>query len=178
MSSNIEIQKFCEYCGKEFTAKTTVTRYCGDVCAKRAYKARKRSEKINSAIVEVKPIEDLSKKEFLTVREVSKLLNCSVRSVYYYIESGQIQATNLGNRLTRVKRSNIDNLFSNNDRKQQTPVKKQYDISECYTISEAQEKFKISETALQNIIKRETIPKFKKGKFVYIPKELITDIFK
>lgn len=177
MSSNIKIQKFCEYCGNEFTAKTTVTRYCSDVCSKRAYKARKRAEKINNAKLEViapkqKPIEDLSKKEYLTVKEVSMLLNCSVRSVYYYIDSGLIPAKNLGVRLTRIKRTNIDNLFL----KEIAPPK-QYTIEECYTITEVQDKFNISQTALQNIIKREEIPKIKKGKFVYVPKELIKEVF-
>ena len=38
MSSNIFVQRICEECGNEFTARTTVTRFCGDRCAKRAYK--------------------------------------------------------------------------------------------------------------------------------------------
>ena len=53
MSSNIRVQRICQFCGKEFTARTTVTKYCSDVCAKRAYKARKRTEKVeisNNAI--------------------------------------------------------------------------------------------------------------------------------
>ncbi|WP_313100558.1 helix-turn-helix domain-containing protein [Epilithonimonas sp.] len=183
MSSNISIQKVCEYCGKDFTAKTTVTRCCSDDCAKKAYKARKRAEKINNAIevVEVKKqkkfntIEDLREREFLTAKEVSILLNCSVRSVYYYISNGIIEATNLGNRLTRIKRSNIDKLFNDNLRSQ--PKEKQYNISECFSISEAQKKYNISESALQKIIQREEIPKIKQGKFVYIPKFLIDEVF-
>lgn len=183
MSSNISIQKVCEYCGKDFTAKTTVTRCCSDDCAKKAYKARKRAEKINNAIEvvevkkqkKVKPIEDLREREFLTAKEVSILLNCSVRSVYYYISNGIIEATNLGNRLTRIKRSNIDKLFNDNLRRQ--PKEKQYNVSECFSISEAQKKYNISESALQKIIQREEIPKIKQGKFVYIPKVLIDEVF-
>lgn len=183
MSSNISIQKVCEYCGKDFTAKTTVTRCCSDDCAKKAYKARKRAEKINNAIEvvevkkqkKVKPIEDLREREFLTAKEVSILLNCSVRSVYYYISNGIIEATNLGNRLTRIKRSNIDKLFNDNLRRQ--PKEKQYNVSECFSISEAQKKYNISESALQKIIQREEIPKIKQGKFVYIPKVLIDKVF-
>ncbi|SEH39999.1 helix-turn-helix domain-containing protein [Epilithonimonas hominis] len=183
MSSNISIQKVCEYCGKDFTAKTTVTRCCSDDCAKKAYKARKRAEKINNAIEvvevkkqkKVKPIEDLREREFLTAKEVCILLNCSVRSVYYYISNGIIEATNLGNRLTRIKRSNIDKLFNDNLRRQ--PKEKQYNVSECFSISEAQKKYNISESALQKIIQREEIPKIKQGKFVYIPKVLIDEVF-
>jgi len=117
MSSNIKIQRICQYCKQEFTAKTTVTKYCSLKCNQRAYKKLKRSEKIeqsNTETVKVKlyPIEILNTKEFLTVREVAQLLNCSVRSAYYYIESGTIKAVNLGKRLTRVKRSEIDKLFN------------------------------------------------------------------
>ena len=49
MSSNIRIPKICEFCNNAFIAKTTTTRYCSDNCFKKAYKARKREEKINNA---------------------------------------------------------------------------------------------------------------------------------
>ncbi|HEY5371009.1 MAG TPA: helix-turn-helix domain-containing protein [Hanamia sp.] len=116
MSSNIHLQRICEHCGNEFTARTTVTRFCGDNCAKAAYKARQRVNKIESSNeqtrkINSKPIEDLKAKEFLTVRDVAALLNCSIRSVYYFIENGNIEAANLGQRITRVKRSEIDKLF-------------------------------------------------------------------
>jgi hypothetical protein len=50
MSSNLFIPKSCKHCGKAFTARTTVTNYCGDTCAKKAYKARKRNEKIQTTL--------------------------------------------------------------------------------------------------------------------------------
>ena len=49
--------------------------------------------------------------DLLTVREVASLLNCSIRSAYQYIEFGTIKAVNLGQRITRVKRSDLDKLF-------------------------------------------------------------------
>ena len=117
MSSNIQVQRICQHCGNEFTARTTVTQYCGENCAKRAYKARKRGEKIevsNKQTVQIKtqPIEILKAKEFLTIKEVASLLNCSLRSAYYYVNNGTIKATNLSKRQTRVKRSDIDKLFN------------------------------------------------------------------
>lgn len=117
MSSKIEIQRVCQYCEQEFTAKTTVTKYCSLQCNQKDYKARKRAEKLKKSNIETtqtknQPIEQLKAKEFLTVREVSQLLNCSVRSAYHYIESGTISAVNLGQRMTRVKRSEIDKLFN------------------------------------------------------------------
>ncbi len=49
MSSNIRLPKICQFCGVDFIAKTTVTKYCGDNCAQRAYKKPKREEKIKSS---------------------------------------------------------------------------------------------------------------------------------
>ena len=180
MSSNIRLQRICQHCGNEFTARTTVTQYCGDTCSKRAYKARLRNSKVEQSNKETQriksqPIEELKAKEFLTVREVARLLNCSVRSAYYYIENGTIKAVNLGQRVTRVKRSDIDKLFEQPQPVNVTPQPEQkpFDISDCYTLTEVQGKYGISETALQNLIKRNSIPKIKKGWFAYVPKTVI-----
>ena len=113
MSSNIKVQRICQHCGKEFTARTTVTKYCSDTCAKRAYKARQRAAKVEASNKEIQriktqPIEELKAKEFLTVRDTATLLSCSVRTAYRLIENGTIKAVNLAERMTRVKRSDLD----------------------------------------------------------------------
>ncbi len=181
MSSNIKVQRICKHCGTEFTARTTVTKYCSHRCRSAANKALKRAEKVQKSNTETKqiktkPIEELKAKEFLTVRDIAALLNCSVRSVYYNIESGTIKATNLGQRITRVKRSEIDKLFEQPQTEQPKPETKQYEISDCYTINEVLEKYSISETALQNLIKRQSIPKIKKGWYAYVPKPIIDNL--
>jgi predicted DNA-binding protein (UPF0251 family) len=48
MSSNIRVQKICEYCGEEYTAKTLVTRFCSNVCNRKDYKYLKRQERLNA----------------------------------------------------------------------------------------------------------------------------------
>lgn len=116
MSSNIQLQRICEHCGNEFTARTTVTRFCGDNCAKAAYKARKRSAKIERSNqqtirIKTKPIEDLKVKEFLSVREAAKLIGSSRQMVYDLINSGRIKAVNLKIKKTIIPRSEIDRLF-------------------------------------------------------------------
>lgn len=181
MSSNIKVQRICEHCGNEFTARTTVTRFCSHKCANAAHKQRLRVDKIKSSNKQtrqiiIQPIEQLKAKEFLTVREVSHLLNCSVRSVYYYINSGTIKAINLGKRMTRVKRSDIDKLFNQTEPAAPQQKQTEFKISDCYTLIDVQEKFGISAKALQEIIKRNGIPKIKKGRFAYIPKTVIEKI--
>ena len=116
MSSNIQLQRICEHCGNEFTARTTVTRFCGDNCAKAAYKARKRTAKIERSNqqtirIKTKPMEDLKVKEFLSVREVAKLIGSSRQMVYDLINSGRIKAVNLKIKKTIIPRSEIDRLF-------------------------------------------------------------------
>jgi|JI6StandDraft_1071083.scaffolds.fasta_scaffold39861_3 excisionase family DNA binding protein len=186
MSSNIKVQRICQHCGNDFTARTTTTLYCSHRCNSAAYKAKQRAAKVESSNnetqrIKIKPIEVLKAKEFLTVRDIATLLDCSIRSVYYYIESGTIRATNLGQRITRVKRSELDKLFEQpriiTPQPEKQPEQKQFDISECYTLSEVQSKFGISEKALHEIIERNSIPKIKKGWFAYVPKTVIDKLF-
>ena len=190
MSSNIEVKRICQYCGTEFTARTTVTKYCSHRCANLANKAKKRAEKVQKSNTETKqvitkPIEELKAKEFLTVTEVSKLMGCSRQNVYKLINTGKLKATNILEKKTIVRRSDIDSLFNNNAFSNYTGLEKQikemyewkqagaFDITDCYTINEVLEKYSISETALHNLIKRQNIPKIKKGWYAYVPKQII-----
>jgi len=116
MSSNIKIQRICKYCKNEFTARTTSTKYCSHKCNSRHYKEKVREAKIAKSNKESKEeitfsLEVVKAKEYLTVKETATLLNCSKRAIYYNINCGFIEAVNLGQRVTRIKRSVIDRLF-------------------------------------------------------------------
>lgn len=114
MSSNIRLQKTCQFCGEKFTAKTTVTQFCSDDCAKKAYKKRKRDEKVEASIqVETqKTLYDntISHKEFLTIDEACQLINSSRWTIYRLIDKGQLKAGKVG-RNTRIPRTAINELF-------------------------------------------------------------------
>ena len=192
MSSKIEVQRICQHCGNEFTARTTVTRFCSHRCNSSAHKQKVRAGKVEQSNKETQqkknqPIEILKAKEFLTVRDVATLLNSSLRTVYRLIEQGNIKAVNIAHRKTLIKRSDLDKLFKEPTNRTQPEgihkTQKQelnewvqaggFDISECYNLTEVQDKYGISETALQNLIKRNSIPKIKKGWFAYVPKTVI-----
>ncbi len=121
MSSKIEIQKICEFCGKEYTARTTVTRFCSHRCASMSYKQRKKENKIGRAIEETntqKPLsltelnlEAIKQKDFLSIKEAHTLLGLSERSFYRIMKAGTIHTAKLGKR-TIIKRSEIDKLFA------------------------------------------------------------------
>jgi len=124
MSSNIKVQRICEHCSKEFTARTTTTKYCSHKCNSAAYKAKKRAVKVESATIETKriknlPIEELKAKEFLTVTQASKLIGCSRQNVYKLINTGKLIATNILEKKTIIKRSDLDKLFEQSKPKQQ-----------------------------------------------------------
>jgi excisionase family DNA binding protein len=114
MSSNIRIEKTCQFCGNVFTAKTTVTKFCSTDCARKAYKDRIRMNKIENAIKEetafnqFNPI--ISQKDYLNIKEAGQLLGASRWTIYRLIEAGKLKASKLGAR-TIIKRNEIDKLF-------------------------------------------------------------------
>ncbi len=161
MSSNIEILRICKHCSIEFTAKTTVTKYCSHKCSQRAYKQRKREEKIHVSNTETsyvisQPIEELKIKPFLSITDTCKLLGVSRRTVYRMIERKELVVAKAGTR-TIIRRADIDELFG-----KPIPVrvrKEPQPVTEFYTVKEVQEKYSIKYGRLSTIIKQNRIPK-------------------
>jgi excisionase family DNA binding protein len=121
MNTKIRVQRICQHCGNEFTAKTTVTQYCGDVCAKRGYKARLRQAKIKRSEAETqvsrnKPLAELQEKEFLSITETCTLLGLSRRTAFRLMQSGRIPAVKLGRR-TIIKRASLEAIFAETTQK-------------------------------------------------------------
>lgn len=117
MSSNIKVQRICQHCGNEFTARTTTTMYCSHRCNSAAYKAKKRAGKVEESNkqtqrIKALPIEELKAKEFLSVTQVSKLIGCSRQNVYSLINTGKLKATNILLKKTIVRRCDLDELFT------------------------------------------------------------------
>ena len=184
MSSNILVKRVCEYCNQVFDAKTTKTRYCSPNCNKKDYKLKLRDKKISESnegkllmMSQIKePVKEL---DFLTVRETSLLLKISIKTLYRLIQQGDLNAINLTERNTIIRRKDIDMYFDNNLKKNDinnSNLKNEINLKNSYTIEEAQEKFKISNGALYNIINKFKIPKKKHGKYVLIKKEHLDKI--
>ncbi|WP_235336657.1 helix-turn-helix domain-containing protein [Pontibacter korlensis] len=75
-------------------------------------------------------------------------------------------------RRTIIKRVDLDQLFEQSRpsvAKQKDSSEKQVPIEDCYTMTEAQKVFGISEKALYEVVLPNNIPKYKKGKHAYVP---------
>ncbi|PXY01867.1 DNA-binding protein [Marinifilum breve] len=174
MSSNLQIEKTCQWCKKTFVAKTTTTKYCSHSCNSKAYKAKKRREKEskykrqNVIDYSEQSIEILKSREFLKVAEASALLGLSRQTVYNLIYSGQLKASKISPRITLIKRSDIDEMFSNAKTLQINPTSKNEKQPEFYSITEIKNKFNVGDTWAYKIIREKKIPRIKrKGKSYY-----------
>lgn len=181
MSSNIRLQRICQRCGVEFTAKTTKTKYCSHNCGSKAGKDKLRDAKIEESnkellVIKSRPIEELKAKSFLSIAETSILLGISRRTIYRMIEQGELLVGKARNR-TIIRRIDIDNLFQiakpvvSPAETVVEPV--EYEISECYSTEEVRNNYGISESGLRLLIIDNAIPKYRKGRYAYIPKVII-----
>lgn len=68
---------------------------------------------LNESIRRIKKvsIEEINPKQILTVSETARLLKCSNKTIYRLIEKGNLKAGNLSDRMTRIKRSEIDSIL-------------------------------------------------------------------
>jgi excisionase family DNA binding protein len=116
MSSNIRVTRICLECRRPFTAKTTKTNYCGDVCAKRAYKKRKRKEAVADSETETDARQaenraELFKHPVLNMRQVCLLLGISRSTLHRLIRSRALPYSKPGRRVLFRKES-IHGLLS------------------------------------------------------------------
>jgi excisionase family DNA binding protein len=189
MSSNLSINRVCEYCKNPFVAKTTRTRFCSSICNGRNNKMLIRNLKIKESDLEtlskaneksIEKIEEIKSKDFLTVNDASQLLNISTKTLYRLIARKEINSFSFSARKTLIRRKDIDTYFDNNLKELQQIIKTpeiDINLENSYTIQEAQEKYNISNGALYNLIIRFKIPKKQQGKYTLVRKEDIDSIF-
>lgn len=186
--SNLKIPKICEQCEKPFEAKTMTTRFCSHLCADKNGKKRKKQEKElkeREKVLEkyVDKIAVLQLREFISVGEAVILFGISKSTIHRLIKRKVIRSVNLGERLTRINKLELEKLFSpiiideKEKEKQESELRKKYKKEDCYTISQVSEKFGANPSTVNRVIDKFKIPKEKIGNFVYVPKSEIDKIF-
>ncbi len=101
MSSNIRITRICQYCGDSFTAKTTVTKYCGENCSRRAYKLRLKEDKIQQSNIDTATVLNqdwvkASQKDYLNVKETCVFMGISRTTLWRLIKNKSLGVKNIG----------------------------------------------------------------------------------
>lgn len=181
--SKLKIPKICQFCKQPFEAKTMYTVYCSKECANKADKQKQKEkqseDRFQREVAEKTAIiSEILSRPYISVAEATQLFGISRNTIHRLIKKGKIPARNMGERLTRISRTHLEVMFAPIQQADPIPSQpKEYSIDECYTMKEIQAKFGVSEKTLYLTIKRLNIPKFPKGKYVYVPKELIDNIF-
>lgn len=180
LKTKLEARK-CKHCGKEFVPKTLTSYYCCHQCSKYAYKAKAKIERENAKLREMaEAIPDT--REYVSVDEACHLYNVCKKTIYRLIKKGTIPAINIGERLTRVKKGDLEAKFSKRTSVAPEPAqaKKLYSLEpeDCYTIGEISSKFNVSDKTVYELIRRNSIPTRQIGKYTYVPKEEIENALK
>lgn len=176
MSSRIDIQKRCKWCGAIFTAHKTTTEYCSHRCGNLAYKDKVRKQRIESLQHElgqsIKTPPNLNK-EYLTPSEVAELLHIGRTSIYRYIRNGAIKVIRF-ERKTLVRRADIEDMTTYIEKEtKEKQIKEKTPITDFYTTAEVKEKFNVAESWVFAIAKKNNIPRtFNRGKTYWSKKHI------
>lgn len=178
MSSNIDIQKKCKWCGEVFTAHKMSTAYCSHKCANLAYKERVRKERISAYQKELsfkeynEPLKDLEQREFFTPTTAAKLLGISRATIYRYLADETIKAVQFKGK-TLIRRKDIDMLFESSATYNKRLPQEKAPITEFYTTAEVKEKYNVVDSWIFVVAKKHNIPRtFNRGKTYWSKKHI------
>lgn len=179
-SAKFEIIRNCQVCGEQFLAKTIDSIYCSTRCSGIAYKRRKAEEQRTKKLDEiVKKISD--KKDYIKVTEACALFGIGKNTIYRLIHRNAIHHINLGEKQIRVSKSQLMQMYPLRKMAGEKPnkVAKRYNLEpeNCYTIGEVTTKFNIAEKAVYTHIRKFSIPMRQIGKYVYVPKNEIDNLY-
>lgn len=182
-SAKFTITKKCKLCGKSFLAKTIISIYCSPQCSKLAYKNKNKQEQLEKRKLE-KALKVPKNQEYISVPNAVALYDVRKDTLLRLIRKEKIKSYNLGTRLVRICREDLEKQFnlkpiteSKKNKKQEVKVFR-LEKEDCYTIGEISKIFGISETSVYTHIRKYSIPTRQMGKYVYAPKSEIDKIYK
>ena len=180
-SAKFEIKRKCKCCGATFLAKTLDSRYCSRKCSQKAYDQRmaekKKVEQLNAIVTQIPDARD-----YISVQEAVAIFGISKDTIYRLIRKGKISAINIGERLTRISKSKLEEMFPLReepiDRSKPLPKFYSMEPEDCYTIGEISKKFGINDSTVYAHIRKYSIPTRQIGNYVYAPKADIDNLYK
>ncbi len=177
-----EIKRKCKVCGKVFVAKTLDSHYCSPKCSKVAWKRKKDAKDKNARLEAIaRQVPDI--REYISVKEAVAMFGVERNTLYRLIKSGRIPAVNIGARLIRIKRSDMEKLFLTRQKslaEKEKPIPKLYSMEpeDCYTIAQVCEKYHINDSSVWAHVRKYSIPSRQIGNYVYVPKQEIDNLYK
>lgn len=183
MSSNIKIERICEWCGNRFMAQTTVTRFCSKRCSEHSYKERMRQKKMalsNQETNQCNPDRKSRDKNFLTPTETAQYLGVCRTYIYDSINQGKIKVTRIG-RKTLISKADIQAMFDfltpKETVQEEAAEKKPKSISDFYTRADIREKYGVKDSWIYKVVAENNVPKtILRGK-AYFSKSHIDRLF-
>lgn len=183
MSSNIKIERICEWCGNRFMAQTTVTRFCSKRCSEHSYKERMRQKKMalsNQETNQCNPDRKSRDKNFLTPTETAQYIGVCRTYIYDSINRGKIKVTRIG-RKTLISKADIQAMFDfltpKETAQEEVAEKKPKSISDFYTRADIREKYGVKDSWIYKVVAENNVPKtILRGK-AYFSKSHIDRLF-
>ena len=98
-----------QFCGKAFIIKTLDSIYCCKKCSDVAYARKKRAEaKEKKLALVAKSVPKV--REYLSIREAVAIYGFERDTLYLMVRRGQILSINIGTRLTRINRKDLEKI--------------------------------------------------------------------
>ena len=163
MSSNIRVERICEWCGNKFIAQTTVTRFCTKRCAEHSYKERLRQKKMAVSNQETAQTNiKWRDKDYLTPTQAAELLGIGRMSIYRYIRNGKIKVVRFA-RKTLISKADIQAMFDFLTPKENTSAepaeKKSKSLADFYTRADIREKYGVKDSWIYKVVAENNVPK-------------------
>ena len=163
MSSNIKVERICEWCGNKFIAQTTVTRFCCKRCAEHSYKERLRQKKM--AVSNQETAQSNIKwrdRDYLTPTQAAELLGIGRMSIYRYIRSGKIKVVRFS-RKTLISKADLQAMFDFLTPKENISAapaeKKSKSLADFYTRADIREKYGVKDSWIYKVVAENNVPK-------------------
>lgn len=158
---SLEIRRKCKICGKVFLVKKLNSQYCSAKCSKIAYKrkcdAEKKETRLQKIASQVPKI-----REYISVKEAVAIFGVERDSVYRLVRSGKVNSVNLGKRLIRINRKDMEALLPTRKKirkEREKPLPKLYSLEpeDCYTINEVCKKYLINDSTVWAHVRKYSI---------------------
>ncbi len=97
-------------------------KYCSEECQAEAKRLRKKRQQ--DLINGIEPIMDLQHQEYLTFSNAAVLMGCTRQYIYKLVANGKLKASRLSNRMSFVRKADIEKMFEGNPYKRVIPASK------------------------------------------------------